>query len=277
MQPVVRMIECKTILNKTGGFLNSYTHTLNPYAGCAFGDEGCGVYCYAAELPSARQVKAPWGLWVNAKMNAASSLERELAQQRNLASLRLFMSSVTDPYQPCESKLGITRQVLSVLRSRPVGLLVLQTRCPLVERDYDLIREMPFAWLSVTVETDDDRVRSALTPICPSIERRIQAMRSARRHGIRVQAAISPVLPHNLERFADLLAESADRVVVDTFVAGDGSCGDRTARRPVAGRYIELGWGDWRDETEALRLYETLRHRLGPRRVVWSSAGFNDL
>ncbi len=274
----VRLVECKSILTKTGGFLKNFTHTLNPYAGCSFGADGCGIYCYVAESPIGRFARRPWGEWLDAKINAADCLEKELTQTEDRGRLRIFMSSATDPYQPVESRLCITRQVLSVLHALPVGLLVIQTRSPLVTRDFDLLAQMPFAWLSMTVETDDDRVRRALTPICPSIARRIDAMRRARARGIRVQAAISPVLPHDPLRFAELLAGAVDRVVVDTLVAGDGAHGSRSARRPLPRRYAELGWGDWRDESHARNLVSVLEDRLGPEVAVsWSCAGFNSL
>jgi len=76
-----------------------------------------------------------------------------------------------------------------VFAQRPVGLLVVQTRSPLVEKDFDMLEQLPCAWLSMTVETDDDTVRRALTPTCPSIERRLMTMRRARERGIKVQAA----------------------------------------------------------------------------------------
>ena len=186
------------------------------------------------------------------------------------------MSSATDPYQPAESQYRITRSILEVFRELPVGLLLLQTRSPLVERDFDLLAELPFAWLSMTVETDDDAVRRALTPTCPGIERRFAAMRRARERGIAVQAAVSPVLPHDLERFAGLIVEAADRAVVDTFT-GDGATGQRTARRPLPARFADLGYGDWRDERAARALHEELRQRLGEDRVGWSVEGFNTL
>jgi DNA repair photolyase len=159
----------------------------------------------------------------------------------------------------------------------PVDLLVVQTRSPYVERDLDLLSQMPFAWLSMTIETNDDRTRRALTPAAPSIEGRLQAMRTARAMGIKVQAAVSPVLPHDCTVFADLLAGVCDRAVVDTFVSGDGAGGRRTARRPLPRQFGAAGLGDWRDEREARRLYEELRRRLVMGAVGWSAAGFNGL
>ena len=266
----------RRLLTPTGGYLSAFSHTLNPYAGCAFGDRGCGVYCYVAESPIGRFAERPWGRWLRVKTNAAEALRRELERRPRLEDVRIFMSSATDPYQPAESRYRITRSILEVFRELPVGLLLLQTRSPLVERDLDLLAGLPFAWLSMTVETDDDEVRRALTPTCPSIERRFATMRRAREHGVAVQAAVSPVLPHDRERFAELIAGAADRVVVDTFT-GDGAAGRRTAARPLPARFADLGYGDWRDEGAARALYEELRRRLGPERVGWSVEGFNEL
>ncbi len=254
----------------------AFTHTLAPYMGCAFGDLGCGVYCYAAELPIGLHAGKRWGTWVDAKANAAEALRRDLNTVRDPAALRIFMSSATDPYQPAEARLRITRSVLEVFAEHPVGLLVVQTRSPHVEKDFDILEQLPFAWLSMTMETDDDAVRRALTPTCPSIERRLITMQRARKQGIKVQAAVSPMLPANVDRFTAILAESADFIVVDTFF-GDGANGKRTDNRPLPIRFRELGFGDWRDVSHAQQLYAVLQERLGHERVGWSREGFNAL
>ena len=244
--------------------------------GCAFGEGGCGIYCYVAESPIGLYAGQPWGHWLRAKVSAAEVLRRELIQTLEPLAVRVFMSSATDPYQPAESKLRITRSILEVFHESPVGLLVVQTRSPIVEKDFDLLAAIPGVWLSMTIETDDDAVRKSLTPICPSIERRLKTMNRARELGIKVQAAISPTLPHDAERFADLLAGAADRVIVDTFF-GDGSNGKRTSRRPLPKQFAQLGYGDWRDISSAERLYDLLLERLGSVRVSWSQEGFNAL
>jgi DNA repair photolyase len=272
----MEQIRCRTVLTPASGFLHAFTHSLNPYMGCAFGDGGCGVYCYVAESPIGLYAAKPWGQWLKAKTNAAEALRNDLERSPNRPALRVFMSSATDPYQPAEARLRVTRSILEVFAERPVSLLVVQTRSPLVERDFDLLSQMPFAWLSMTVETDDDGVRRALTPTCPSIERRLKTMRLARERGIRVQAAVSPALPHDHDRFAALLEECADRVVVDTFF-GDGSGGKRTSRRPLPGRFAELQLGDWRDASSAEHLHDTLLASMGHDSVGWSQDGFNDL
>jgi DNA repair photolyase len=272
----VQLVAVGRTLTPASGYLRGYTHTLNPYVGCAFGENGCGVYCYVAESPVGVFAGAPWGTWLRAKTNAADALRRELRRTADPGAVCIFMSSATDPYQPAESHLRITRSILQVLLEHPVRLLVVQTRSPLIQRDFDLLEQMPFAWLSMTIETDDDVVRRVLTPACPSIHRRLDVMRAARARGILVQAAVSPALPHHREAFVETLASAADRVVVDTLF-GDGAEGKRSARRPVAARYTELGWGDWRDTTAAAALHATLIDRMGPGRVGWAKDGFNAL
>lgn len=274
--PTAEPVTSRSVLTPAGGFLSGFSHTLNPYMGCAWGSGGCGVYCYVAESPIGVHGPAPWGAWLKAKVNAAAALRADLQRLAGRGPVRVFMSSATDPYQPAEGRWRISRSLLEVFRDHPIALLVVQTRSPLVERDFDLLAQLPFAWLSMTVETDDDRVRRALTPACPGIPRRLATMRRAREAGIRVQAAVSPALPGDAARFAGLLAQAADRVVVDSF-AGDGAGGRRTARRPLPAQFAAAGHGDWRDQQGPRGLLAALRERLGPDRVVWSQEGFNSL
>jgi DNA repair photolyase len=270
----VEPVEVRSVLTRASGYLTTFTHTLNPYMGCAFGEGGCGVYCYVAESPIGLHAGRPWGTWVKAKTNAAAVLERELRSAR--PPVRIFMSSATDPYQGAESEFRITRALLGVFERYPVDLLVVQTRSPLVEQDLGALARLPFAWLSMTVETDDDAVRKQLTPTCPSIARRLLTMRRAREAGIKVQAAVSPLLPCRPDAFADLLSACADRVVVDTFF-GDGANGRRTAHRPLPERFQVCGFGDWRDVAQADELHALLVARMGAERVGWSREGFNQL
>lgn len=272
----IEQVQSRSVLTNANGFLGDYTHSLNPYMGCAWGENGCGVYCYVAESPIGIHAGTPWGQWVKAKTNAADALHHDLHRIGDASSVRVFMSSATDPYQPAERRLAITRSVLEVFLEHPIDLLVVQTRSPFVERDFDLLARMPFAWLSMTVETDDDGVRRSLTPTCPAIERRLATMHRARDAGVRVQAAVSPTLPHDRDRFVRLLVDHADRVVVDTF-AGDGSGGKRTARRPLPARFTQLGYGDWEDQSAARELHDALVAELGAQRVGWSQEGFNEL
>jgi len=89
-------------LTPTGGFLERFSYSLNPYIGCAFGDSGGCPYCYVRALPVARAQAGPWGTWVIAKSNLLELLARELRgleQSGKLERTAVFMSSATDPYQ----------------------------------------------------------------------------------------------------------------------------------------------------------------------------------
>jgi DNA repair photolyase len=263
-------------LTKTGGFLSGFTHTLQPYIGCAF---GC-AYCYVQGL-SVHQFHQPalaWGEYVHPRVGIAEKLKAELTRfekRGQLESLAIFMSSATDPYQGAERKWRLTRACLDVLAQHPPGLLVVQTRSPRVADDFERIAVFgERCWLNFTLETDLDDVRRALTPRCPSISQRWATIEAARAHGIQVQITVSPSLPYSdLQGFADKLVTHGDRVVVDSYVSGDGGSGGRTARTSTSKIYAEQGWGDWRAEEPARALYEELERRIGER-AGWSQAGF---
>ena len=191
--------------------------------------------------------------YVYPRVGIAERLESELArlQARDvLEQAAIFMSSSTDPYQPAELSYQLTRQCLTALARRPPGLLVIQTRAPLAARDFDIVAGLgERCLLNMTVETDREDVRRSLTPHCPSIRQRLDTARTARDQGIPTQLTVSPCLPYSsVEAFGNLLLGACDRVVVDSFVAGDGSAGNRTARTGIPVFYARSGWEDWRSQ-----------------------------
>jgi DNA repair photolyase len=268
--------EAKSILTtQTAGFLASapypFTHTLSAYTGCGFGRTTCGLYCYAQFMPNwtFHSQGQAWGDAVRVKTNAPELLDQALramdAERRG--RLRIFMSSTTDPYQPLEATHQMTRQCLEVFARYPdLGLLVIQTRSPLAARDFDLIGQIPYAWLSVTIETDDQELLRSLRG-GPALARRFALVRAARQHGLNTQIAVSPCMSYTAG-FAAALAETvASRVVVDTCVDGDGSNGQRTARSPYA-----TAIASWRETEPAHTLFQQLL-ALGVD-AGWSATGF---
>jgi DNA repair photolyase len=276
---MIEEIQAKSILNPTGGFLASYTHSLNAYQGCAFGKNSC-PYCYVRAMPVQRFSGKPWGEWVKAKVNAPELLRRELEvakRKGTFGSLRIFMSTATDPYQGAEARLKLTRGILEVFAaSGDFGLLVAQTRSPMIERDIDVLQRLGSrVAVSFTIETNREDVRRQITPVSPSVERRLATLERLTRAGLKTQAAISPVLPCDAEVFADLIAARAVRAVVDTLIDGDGAGGRRSAELGMPELLRSLGYEDWlrRDAHEPLLL--ALRERMGVERVGFSQAGFN--
>lgn len=271
----LRTVQAKRILTRQkSGFLTEgrypFTHTLSWAAGCGFGHLYCGKYCYAQLLPNwlyNRHDDEAWGDAIIVKENAPDLLAAELEKASDRSALRVFMSSVTDPYQPAERRLRMTRRCLEVFAEYDdLDLLMLQTRSPLVTDDLPLLARIPYVWLSMTIETD--RGDLDYGPTASFIRQRFEAVQAAAQAGIPVQITVSPCLPHTPD-FAERLATSgARRVVVDTFVAGDGSQGQRTAQTSFA----EEADYNWRNDDPAHRLFAALRGREVA--VGWSAEGF---
>lgn len=192
------------VLTKATGFISSFDFTLNPYVGCSF---GCS-YCYAAFFSWSAERRARWGYWVKVKENAVASLQRRL---ESLQGRTVYMSSVTDPYQPIDQRLGLTRQLLEAMVSAQPRLVV-QTRSPRVVRDVDVFQRIVEAGgkvrVNMTVTTDDDALRKAFEPGCPSTDARLRAIGKVAQAGLETCVTLSPLLivtrPH---AFAERLAE----------------------------------------------------------------------
>lgn len=259
-------------LTPATGYLNGYTHTLNPYVGCAY---GCS-YCYVRRLPVALFRPEPWGEWAEGKKGDPATLKRELARAKAKGPVAVFFSSATDPYQPLEVKLRLARGLLEAMAEAesPPDFVLLQTRGPLVLRDIDVLRRLGGrVRVSLTVETDRDDVRRALTPSAPPLAARLRAMRELAEAGVAVQAAVSPLLPHT-PAFAEQLAASAPRVVLDDFFRGDGSGGRRSERIGMRELYARHGWSEWYTPRKLDELAEALRERMPPEAVTVSAEGF---
>jgi DNA repair photolyase len=209
----VSAIDTKHLLTPGKGRTAAYDYTLNPYRGCTFGCE----YCYAAFFVPDDRLRAEWGKWVHAKVEASSALRR-----RDLRDKRIYMSSVTDPYQPLEAKLLLTREIVEILGAAK-SRLVVQTRSPLVARDADLFRQFAHVRVNISITTDDDSARRRFEPGCPSIERRLAAAEALVAAGVKVVVCICPMLPmSDPETFGRRLARlGISAVTTSWFHSGD--------------------------------------------------------
>ncbi|GMK41536.1 radical SAM protein [Paenibacillus sp. CCS19] len=231
----------RSLLNKGTGFLSGYTHSLNPYTGCAF---GCS-YCYVRQMPVSVFRQSDWGTWVDVKQGAAALLQRELRRAKAKGPVTIFMSSSTDPYQPIEYKEQVTRSLLEVMAADSPDFLLVQTRSPLVTRDIDLLQQLGRkVRVSMTVETDLDDMRKLFSPEAPPIQARLRALRELAAAGIATQAAVAPILPSS-DTFPAVLRELVDRVVLDNYELGDGSGGKRTRRLGIEALYKPNGLEHW--------------------------------
>lgn len=268
----------KSILTQQGyGFLASgpypFTHSLSPYTGCGFGQNYCGQYCYAASTPqwlAHSQAGDAWGEAVDVKVNAGDLLAKELNKAgKKRRAWRIFMSSVTDPYQPVEKKYQITRQLLQAFAQYDdLDLLVVQTRGLLASRDFDCLIKIPYAYLSVTIEGDSPDYFNG--PTLNWLHGRLDLVQEAVRLGIPTQIVISPCLPYTDQFARKLVNTGVRRIVVDNFVEGDGSGGKRTATSPFG----QTATWDWQSTQPAKQLFEQLRQLHPTLTPGWSVAGF---
>jgi DNA repair photolyase len=182
--------------------------SLNPYRGC---EHGC-VYCYAR--PTHEYLGFSAGLdfesRILAKMEAATLLRRALASPR-WSPQTLVMSGVTDPYQPVESRLGITRGCLEVLAEHrhPVALITKSRR---VLRDLDLLGKLAAveaAHVTLSVTTLDRELQRALEPRASSPEARLEAIRGLAGAGVPVAVNVAPVIPGLTDHEIPAILEAA--------------------------------------------------------------------
>lgn len=284
----VTEISCRGLVNRTGGFLAGFTHTINPYRGCSLGGTLCGLPDYAPAIMEAWGEKRRWGSYLHAKVNAPDAYERDHDRIRagDRPDLRIYMSSVTDPYVPQERSFRITRGILERMRGRPPDLLALQTHTPNPLWDADLLvdlsRRFPLS-LQITVETDLESLGDPFPPHAYSIERRLEALERLTARGLETVGVVAPLWPiRDIEGFARRLEAACRFVVVDHFLVGDGSKDGVRTRHRVAARGATFpqmleraGYGEWTSLESLERVAGIFRAVLGEDRVGISREGFH--
>lgn len=221
------------ILTRASGFMDAYKYTLNPYSGCSF---GC-TYCYAAFFATSQEERDQWGYWVKVKENAVQSLLRR--PPGRLDGDLIYMSSVTDPYQPIERKLGLTQSLLQILAEHHKPKLVIQTRSPDVVRDIELFKKIISKGgriqVNMTVTTDDEDVRRTFEPFCPSNKQRLDTISEITNCNIDACVTMTPLIwVTDAEQFADdLIKTGVKKFIAQPFHTTRGKfvAGTRDAAR----------------------------------------------
>ena len=223
---IVREIECKSILTKSG--IEAVDYALNPYVGC---EHGC-VYCYARFMKRFTGHKEEWGTFVAVKVNAAKVLARQMKRAK---PSNVTFGTVTDPYQPLEKKYEITRACLEVLTAYdcPVSIL---TKSDLVLRDLDLLCRLRDVKVGFTITALDDEVRQVFEPRSSPVMSRLVALAELAGAGIKTWAFCGPLLPllSDGEEQMDALFEELARagvsyIIVDSMKLS-GAIGGRVGR-----------------------------------------------
>lgn len=172
----------------------SFEQSINPYRGC---EHGC-IYCFARPTHAYLGMSpgADFESRIFAKPNAAELLARELSAPSYVPKV-IAIGTNTDPYQPIEKKMRITRSVLEVLRDfrHPVGIV---TKSPLVLRDIDILSEMAgkgLAKVALSVTTLDRKLARIMEPRAGTPQRRLQAIKGLSDAGVPTGVMFAPVIP----------------------------------------------------------------------------------
>ena len=176
-------IVVKSIITKSN--LPAASYVVNPYIGC---QHGC-IYCYSEFMKRFTNHHEPWGTFVDVKINAVNIIKPMKYKDK-----QLLFSSVTDAYQPIESKYELTRKLLMALIPGQPKIEIL-TKSSLVLRDLDILKQFEDVTVGVSISTLDRKISRQLEPLASSPGARLQALKRCKEEGIRTYTFLSPLIP----------------------------------------------------------------------------------
>ncbi len=194
LKTIVDADKSRTIITRNSSPDLGFDRSINTYRGC---EHGC-AYCYA------RPTHAFLGLSpgqdfesrIYAKHDAPSQLARELAKAGYQPRM-IALGTNTDPYQPTERRLELTRSTLSVLSDfhHPVGVV---TKSSLVTRDIDILSslaERNLVKVILSITSLDQELSRRLEPRASAPDKRLDAIRQLSTAGIPTGVNFAPVIP----------------------------------------------------------------------------------
>ncbi|MCZ6643757.1 MAG: PA0069 family radical SAM protein [Gammaproteobacteria bacterium] len=171
-----------------------FNQSINPYKGC---EHGC-VYCFAR--PTHAYLDLSPGLDFETKIFFKTHVRERLCAEigkKSYLPQTIAMGTNTDPYQPAEKKLGVTREILETLLEyrHPVSIV---TKGQLILRDVDLLSELAAKGLvsvMVSVTTLSNELKTKMEPRTASPAARLRVIQELNRVGVPVGAMFAPVIP----------------------------------------------------------------------------------
>jgi len=214
LRTTVGVDNSRTIITRNKSPDVPFDRSINAYRGC---EHGC-IYCFAR--PTHAFLGLSPGLDFESRLfqkpDAPEQLARELARPDYVPNV-LAMGTNTDPYQPIERDLELTRRILKVLAEHrhPVRIV---TKSNLVLRDIDVLGPMAEKGLAdvvLSVTTLDRSLARNMEPRAPTPERRLAAIRKLTDAGIPTGVSFAPVIPGlndtELEAILERAAEAGAR------------------------------------------------------------------
>ncbi len=205
----------KTIITRNDSPDVPFERSINPYRGC---EHGC-VYCFAR--PTHAYLGLSPGLdfesRIFVKEDAPRLLAAELASPSYVCKT-ITLGANTDPYQPGERRLGLTRRIIEVLRDFRHPLCIV-TKSALVQRDIDLLAPMAaerLAAVAVSLTTLDRALARRLEPRAATPERRLDTITALSQAGIPVAVLASPMIPALNDAELERILEAAAAAGADS-------------------------------------------------------------
>ena len=198
-----------------------FEQSINPYRGC---EHGC-TYCYAR--PSHAFMGLSSGIDFETKLfykaDAGKVLERELARPGYVCK-PITIGANTDPYQPVEREMKVTRQVLEVLaRTRHPASVI--TKSALILRDLDLLVDMArdnLMSVAISITSLSVETKRVLEPRTASPQARLRALRELNAAGVPTGVMVAPIIPaitdHEMEAILEAAAAAGARWAGYTMV-----------------------------------------------------------
>ncbi len=232
-----------------------FDRSINPYKGC---EHGC-IYCFARpthaylDLSPGTDFETRIFYKTRVRELLAEALDKSGYQCRTIA-----MGTNTDPYQPVENSLGVTRAILEVLLAygHPVSIV---TKSQLILRDLDLLSalaERGLATVAVSLTTLDNGLKTRLEPRAAGPAARLRVIRALTDAGVPTGAMVAPVIPHINDHEMETLVAAA---------AGAGACylGYILLRLPLEVAGLFEAWLQAHYPLKAERVMNTIRASRG--------------
>ena len=210
----VKEIDAKTALSPSS--MKELKYAVNPYSGCT---HGC-LYCYAMDMTPARPGDTEWGKTVYVKRNFIEVLNRDVKRSRRGL---VGMSTVTDAYQPVDTKYRLARDTLGVLLSHGFRVSI-QTKSSLVLRDFDIISEhRNITDVGTTITTMDRELSRKIEPLTPGPAARMKIVETANKEKIRRWIFYGPIIrgfndkEENNSSIIEFAASTGTRIIMDRY------------------------------------------------------------
>lgn len=232
-----------------------FDRSINPYRGC---EHGC-VYCFAR--PTHAYLGLSPGLDFEtrlfAKHDIAAVLRRELAKPRYQCA-PIALGANTDPYQPVERRLRLTRAVLEQLAEHrhPVAIV---TKSHAVLRDLDILAPMAAAQLAsvaISVTTLDPELARLMEPRAPAPDARLRAIGALAEAGVPVSVLAAPMIPAVNDVELEQILEAAK-------LRGASGAGYVLLRVPLEIKELVAEWLESHRPGQASRVFSLLRQSHG--------------